>query len=672
MTRMFPAWNPVDFDNTVAGATADNAYMELLFGGQVQGKGAFRIDHNGNVTAASYNTGTPLGPGTDITVTLQNEITALPAGGGLIEIPAGTFTISALLKPVTGLKLIGQGANVTKLVSTTGGIFDVGNASTDGVEIGYMTLDATGGDIFGGATVNAIRWYVHDCIFQARSAGNAIWNGQIPSGGPGVMIECSFRRNQHHYHGATRTIEAWVMVGDSGANAVNQNSWQDEVFFNDDADASEYAMRITATTQVNSANTFRNIVFEHPYGGMIKLESHSRAIIEQCIAWDLTSAVAQHLVSISKSSGGSIGLGNTIINSPRNSSATFTGGAKDIVLDANCPQTTIIAPQYAGSGTGLLIDGGGSTGITLTAMPGTYTFTNGPTVKGRSVFQGNDATVLSVVTVQQLASAPAQTAFQIESAAAAENALGIRATGDTTNRLRIDSNGKHSWSSGSAAPDTALQRGAAGLLQASTDASGGTFKAIGINDMMELFRARTGSLGQTLPRTQVTVATAAVTTSGTVYLVGITLPAGTTVSNITFMTGITILKTGGTHGWYILCNASRVVLAATADQTDASTVWGTASTEYTLPIANAGGNAQATFTTTYTGLYYLGVMVANSTGTQPNFCSSAAQVAGIGLAPILSGASATVSQTTPPATDGSVTIGAISNDSTKMFYGWVS
>lgn len=177
---------------------------------------------------------------------------------------------------------------------------------------------------------------------------------------------------------------------------------------------------------------------------------------------------------------------------------------------------------------------------------------------------------------------------------------------------------------------------------------------------------RTSALGATFPRYAATVATAAVTTSGTVYLTAITLPGGTTVTNIVTMTGTGTLKTGGTHGWYIICDSARKVRGATADQTDAATVWGTASTEYSIALS-------APYVTTYSGLYYIGIMVANSAGSQPNLIASATQAAGItGAAPILCGATATTGQTTPPATDGSVTIGAITADGTKNFLFWIT
>lgn len=182
-------------------------------------------------------------------------------------------------------------------------------------------------------------------------------------------------------------------------------------------------------------------------------------------------------------------------------------------------------------------------------------------------------------------------------------------------------------------------------------------------EVSRLSLAPTGATGETVPRSQATGATSSLATSGTIYLSAIALPQGTVVNNITFITGTGTLKTGGTHGWYCLADSGLVVRAATADQIDASTKWGTASTVYTL--------ATNAYTTTYTGLYYVGIMVANSAGSQPNIVTGTAMAAGLGVAPILSGTS-TISQTTPPATDGSVTLTAIGADGSKRFYAYTS
>jgi hypothetical protein len=177
-------------------------------------------------------------------------------------------------------------------------------------------------------------------------------------------------------------------------------------------------------------------------------------------------------------------------------------------------------------------------------------------------------------------------------------------------------------------------------VEVSTDASGGTFKPVGVNDMGELFLAPNGALGQTMPRRTATSTTIG-PTSGTLYLQAIFIPAGLSIGHISFTTGTTA-KTGGTHGWYLLTDSSYIVRAVTADQTDPATIWGTINTSYSIAT-------QAAYVTTYSGLYYVGVMVAESAGTMPTFTGGSGFGNVNGLSPILVGTAGSA-QTTPPST----------------------
>jgi hypothetical protein len=165
-------------------------------------------------------------------------------------------------------------------------------------------------------------------------------------------------------------------------------------------------------------------------------------------------------------------------------------------------------------------------------------------------------------------------------------------------------------------------------------------------------------ISATMARTQATTAQAALT-SGTLQLVAIGIRAGSVLSNATMFTNTTA-KTGGTHGWYVLADNTLTVIAVTADQTDAATVWGVASTGYTLPFASPA-------IALYTGLYYVGVMVAETAGQMPTFTGCATLAVGMGAgtgitsAQKLAGASNT-GATTPPAVGTALTaITAASN-----------
>ena len=85
------------------------------------------------------------------------------------------------------------------------------------------------------------------------------------------------------------------------------------------------------------------------------------------------------------------------------------------------------------------------------------------------------------------------------------------------------------------------------------------------------------------------------------------------------------------------------MLAQTADQLTAA--WGTF-TAKTLNIAADANGAAANYTTTYSGLHYLGIMVAAT--TVPTLTGGTPGTAVPGLAPVLYG-NADTGLTTPPA-----------------------
>ncbi|MGW7053143.1 right-handed parallel beta-helix repeat-containing protein [Streptomyces sp. NPDC054887] len=160
--------------------------------------------------------------------------------------------------------------------------------------------------------------------------------------------------------------------------------------------------------------------------------------------------------------------------------------------------------------------------------------------------------------------------------------------------------------------------------------------------------------------------TASTPTSGSLYLVPIWLPKGLVVSNITFTSGGTAAVTP-TNWWFTLHNSSRVALARTADQT--TSAWA-ANTVKTLAIAQTTAGAGTSYTTTYAGLHYLGVMVKAT--TQPNIVGEGS-VADV-VASVSPGFGGTdTGMTTPPTvTAGAFTAGAFGAGSGIMAYAYVA
>ncbi len=296
---------------------------------------------------------------TDDTTAIAAAITAA-AGGGVVYFPAGTYKISTPLAPTNGVRLTGSGAYSSTIVSTASSLLTLGpSIHLDRIEIDHLALTVTGFDLITGAVTgaNIARSTIHDCILTQNSSGNYIWNAVSAA----LMEECVFERNAENVYGATRTVPAWGLSG----GAINQNIWQNLVCWNQGADATQYYFDIYAVTSgtQNIGNTWRNIVFENPLGGMIRVRSTTRNLIENCLGWDFSTSIAQSLVSLGSYAGNTVqpARDNTIINCGRTSTgSTFGAGAYDIQMDSTCIQTTIINPPPSAQ-----INMGGSIGCEI-------------------------------------------------------------------------------------------------------------------------------------------------------------------------------------------------------------------------------------------------------------------------------------------------------------------
>lgn len=161
-------------------------------------------------------------------------------------------------------------------------------------------------------------------------------------------------------------------------------------------------------------------------------------------------------------------------------------------------------------------------------------------------------------------------------------------------------------------------------------------------------------LGETFSRLG-QVNTAFSLASGTLQLTAMYLPANAVVGHLETSSASSSISSP-THWWFSLLDSNLAQLAVTADQT--TTAWAL-NTYKSLAVATIASGASATFTTTYGGLYYFGIMAAwSSSGNNIMGVSHT----GIGLtsrAPVLCGASDT-GLTTPPAfpyTAGAITAG---------------
>jgi hypothetical protein len=136
--------------------------------------------------------------------------------------------------------------------------------------------------------------------------------------------------------------------------------------------------------------------------------------------------------------------------------------------------------------------------------------------------------------------------------------------------------------------------------------------------------APTGALAETFSRKGGTFANGAILATAREHCIAISLPAGMTVTNVTFISAVTAADTP-VNWWFTLRTAGRVLMAQTADQT--TTAWA-ANTIKTVALT-------APQTTTYSGLHYLGIMVKAT--AVPTLMSVTSLAAAVTHAPILNG-----------------------------------
>lgn len=149
----------------------------------------------------------------------------------------------------------------------------------------------------------------------------------------------------------------------------------------------------------------------------------------------------------------------------------------------------------------------------------------------------------------------------------------------------------------------------------------------------------TGALYETIPRQLCDEVNTSVLSSGRLSLQAIWLPAGVTINSISLWSATTALATG-TNQLFGLYDNNLNLLRSSVNDTSAA--WA-ANSRKTLALTSV-------FTTTYSGLYYIGVMVAAT--TVPTLKGNTAKVGGQlnAGAPSMGGTSNTGLTTALPAT----------------------
>jgi hypothetical protein len=150
-------------------------------------------------------------------------------------------------------------------------------------------------------------------------------------------------------------------------------------------------------------------------------------------------------------------------------------------------------------------------------------------------------------------------------------------------------------------------------------------------------------IAETFPRSLISAAGQTnVQGAGSLQLQAIWLPKGAVIGHL--FSGLIGAIAGPLNWWMGLYDLSLNQLALTADQTTAP--WANFATK-SLAIATTAAGAASTFTTTYAGLHYFGLMI-NSSGSAGTYYGYTGNVHSSAIVPSLNGGS-DFGQTTPPA-----------------------
>jgi parallel beta-helix repeat protein len=317
----------------------------------------------------------------------------------------------------------------------------------------------------------------------------------------------------------------------------------------------------------------------------------------------------------------------------------------------------------------------GSNGINVTGCSGAQVVGN--TIDTTATNHGVVVSTSSAVAVQSnRINAPAAAGIRLSTSATGCSVIGNqvrKGAGGTTSGVSLDASATgaavlnndlsgNNWSAATALPvsTAAPVTGPGGM----TALPGSNLVDTDLTPVPAL-EAAMSPAGQYETTSRLRCGTASTPASGTLYLVPIWLPKGLVISSISFTSGGTAAVTP-TNQWFALFNSSRLALARTADATTAA--WA-ANTTKTLAIAQTTAGAATSYTTTYTGLHYLGVMVAATTmpnlvgeGSLPGALASTSP----GFGPTNTG------QTTPPAVTGSAFTASAFSGTAILAHGYVS
>lgn len=607
------SWGP-------GGSTAPDTTLQRTAAGQLSLNGS---PINGGVDYRSVKDYGAKGDGVTVdTTAIQN---ALNAGVGTVYFPAGTYPATGLTVP-TGVRLVGDGATASILSKTGNGTLlsftGTTSPSSGSTHVRYCSVSDLG---FNGNGFTGSVWQLYYCdnfyALNTQINGNGdvavdcveFWDSRFVNVS---IVNCTGAVN------STTAPNVWIRNASaaSGVGASTGNSNNIHFIGCRFEGSGTGALWIAqGTSNASNPNNFKIVSckFEADAiqgGPLVQSDNTTKNVVIDDCNFQLGGfasgySTAQTVISLF---GGNHVLSNCSLGN--SGTATISNGVFLHAVGGTSIAVTNVIGGYTTAPTTAHIN------FDATAT-GTYSVTNTPTAAGTQ-FGGTPPSLLFALPRNLLVGS---------NTALGDNGVGViqhanAATAPTTN----PSGGYTQYG----------VNGAPWIRDPNGVVSPGISPA-------EFSASPTGALAETFPRCLGSAATATQAigaTTGTVYMAAIWLPAGLTVTNLNWITGGTAANTP-THWWLGLANASRVQVAHTADQTSGAIAANTL----------VGKALTATYTTTYTGLYYL--LLSVTAAANPTATGLPAPSANLNLtAPLLAGASATVQSA--PGTDGTTVYAA--------------
>jgi len=401
------------------------------------GDGVIFVSTNGSDGNDGLSIGAPK-------LTINAAVAALPAGGGVVDILAGTYTVTQPLPNRSAITYRGSNRGVTRLNVTVGSLLSPSVGDISAIAFEHLTIVAYDTHMFnftgsGGMYQSKIA----DCNFASANPNASIFYLRGTGSFQEITIENSILDR-----GANSNVSTVDIIDSSGA--ANANLFQ-RVTMHSINTTSSPAIRMESSTDQSYIydNQFINVVGEQNPGGLIHMYSARGTQIIGCQDWDASVPYVADVIKVDKSTTNAlISYDTTVINSGRRG-GSLTAGVYDF-NGLNSRNTTLIS---TGNSTNApVVNNGGVTidygGLKL-GKDTAFTMASTGVAKITPVYASTDALLL-----------------QDGIAGYSGKLLAFRAFTSTQNRATISSAGIIEWGSGLAPTDTSLSRVGVGVLQA--------------------------------------------------------------------------------------------------------------------------------------------------------------------------------------------------------------